>query len=640
MYRVYSMQKAAGAWRGVVATAVVLALVTAGGWMLIRAKRGGRPVDLTEPGQTALPGIRLAKPMGWTESRKQVDVMDLLLLTEPSGDTGRVLLVATWPSGYAPARQLAFSLALRLGEAGLAFYPRPQAGQNASIGPLAGQQTPGVWRSEQKLGEVLARAVCSPSGRAVGVVLRCPGRIRHADEALVEAVSSSVTLDALHLTDQLDRQAKLTGIHFELPNGAWVVEPNHPDTARVEIVGRAGGKGDWRIAVQRTWPRADGGLASLVAAYRSEQLKDMSPAKDIERKPAGVNTAWQTAERIPEDLPASLQTSLEVWAVQHRKGDAALIVGRSPGTLSEFLHTACEQIARSLRLTPAPLVVDETEAERLGARIVADVSDRGLDHWWRRSESEGWFLLEAWSDHGFLWEHRAPSESDSPRARYDGGSLTLTQRHIASTKRNWEDQVRWSVDSDGVGFRFEQRIPPSGEGDKPIHLSDSRRPAARELVHYITIGAQRYQAALPTPPNFLPDPLLKLGIWRVAREEAGRSAIFTGVARSEKMLHRRLCRSLGRLDGQDDGQGGAVYGATVRMDYETSPTRYTFAEDGRMIRMTRGEWYVIRRASRSDIEDQLGASTVADALKRWREARWLQTNARKPAPSTTTGRSR
>ncbi len=623
MYRVESFTKPAASWRGVVATAAVLIATTAIGWVLIRGKRSGVPVELTDPVNLASPAVRLTPPRGWADSVETTDGMTVVRYEEPATAGGRVFYVGSWPSSYMSGPQLSLALRGRVVRAGLGLYQPTEAGERAPIGPLPGWQVRGIWIGTDQQGEMLARAAWSPAGRVYMLALRCPGTVRRADRAFVDAVGQTLELTDLRLTDDLGRISESTGLHFELPPDARAVEPSAWSAPSVKVIAGPASGSDWQLTVYRTLPRPGNDLESLVAAYRTERLYDMSPASHLEQKVVGVNRAWRTGICLLEDLDEEFQSRVEVWAVQNRDGPTAMIVAESGGTSQKLLADVCEGIARSLRLTSSPLAPDEAEAERLGADIIAEIGRRGVGHWQGPSASESWFLVSVRGDIGFVWECRGTAEDGAGRVTYEGGGLTLRRYALGGGDASSVDLSRWSIDSDGSGFFFEQWIPPVGDKAEKVRLLDRRQTGSRELAHYINIEEQGYQGRLTTPDDFLPDPLLELAFYLVARRPAGEWALFAGVGSSERMLHRRICRSLGALPNQDDGEGGQVFGVAVRLDYDPTPTSYVFDSRSRVVRVNRGEHHVATRTTRSVVEDRLGPSTVSKALDRWRDARWL-----------------
>ncbi len=196
MYRVYSMQKPVHAWRGVVATAMLLVATAAAGWVLVERKRAERFVELDEPIDLRSPAVRLRVPRGWPGASEQLNQMAVALFVEPSVVMGRVLCVASWSSGQAPARQLAAELAWQLAPVGLQFHHRAVGARDAPLASLDGWQVRGVWRGRRGPGDVLARVACTSAGRAYGLVLRGPGSLGSADEALFDAICASVELNA------------------------------------------------------------------------------------------------------------------------------------------------------------------------------------------------------------------------------------------------------------------------------------------------------------------------------------------------------------------------------------------------------------------------------------------------------------
>jgi hypothetical protein len=636
MYRVYSQQKPAPAWRGPVATALILMACVGAGWLLIERKQAGRPVGLDEPADLEGMHLRLRPPKGWPKDTRQVGEIDVTTFEEPTRGPGRTLWVMSWAAGYAPAMQRSIVLQPKLARVGLGLYHPSGLGGPAPLGPLAGWSAGGLWAGSKSQGSVLNRVAWSPNGRTYLITLSTPDRLRQADWQFVDAVCQSVEITNLRLTDDLQRAGEATGIQFALPTDARVVDPNDYETARVTLIGAPDGRDDWLIRVFRTWPRADGGLESLVAACRIEQIQDMTPARHIDEKHVGVNHAWHSSARLPEGWSRELQTGLEIWAVRHRDGPAAMIVGESPASSLEALRERCTAIARSLRLTSTPLTPNADEARRIGEQIVAEIRKNCIGHWWSRSKTESWFHLDIYGDRGFIWRRRGPAEADDGRPRrFEGGGISYVRYGVGRGRRDRDDVNRWWIDTDTTGFLFKQYVPPLDEDDKPVRLSDQRRPASDEVRHYIEVEAQRYQGTLTTPADFLPDPIFELGLYLVARRPAGQCALFTGMGSSEKMMIRRMCRSLGRLEGQDDGEGGPVYGVLAQLDYESTPTRYVFDEKGEVVRVERGSYYVALRSSRSAIEDRLDDASVVDkALQRWEKADWLRFGTQGSRPTT------
>jgi hypothetical protein len=306
-----------------------------------------------------------------------------------------------------------------------------------------------------------------------------------------------------------------------------------------------------------------------------------------------------------------------------------MIVAEAGAARQTSLRDTCEGIARSIRLAPSPLAPDAETIEQRGREIVRQIASKGLDHWWRPAKTESWFRLSVRGDPGFAWQFRRRARSKDGRTRYEGGTVT----HLRLTHRKGtlgrEDMIRWSIDADTVGFAFKQWMPSLGKEDKEIRLSDDREAGSRQVRHFIAVGAEGaegHQGALTTPENFLPDPIFELALHQVAQRPVGETVMFAGVGSSPRMLLRRICRSLGRLSDEDDGQGGPAFGVLVRVDYEPDVTRYVLDAQGQAVRSERGKQFTGVLASRSEVEDHLGAqgaSLVAKSLERWETARWL-----------------
>ncbi len=641
MYGTAPSEERTGHRRSVIVAALVLGVVTAGAWLLVRNRQVGRPVDLGEAIDLGPLVLRVRMPAGWTKTVKQASEANVALFDENGDETGRVLCLLSWPSSYAPGRQTSLGLWSKLRRIHLGHWRGGEGGCPAPLGPLSGWQLRGQWDNDAEDGEFISRVGWAPNGRAYVLALRSPRRLSRADQEAMEAICASVEIPDLRLTDRLEALSEATGIHFALPAGARVVEPDELKTALITIVAGEAEDHPWRIRVFRTWPRPDDDVAALVAAHRTEQWKDMSPLRHIEHKPVGVNDAWQTGTRFPKGWPAPYQASHEVWAVRHRSGLAAMILGESTGEEQKSLRATCDAIARSLRLTPSPLAPDEGQAVQLATDLLGQIARKGIDHWWTEAEADSWFLLSAGGRRGFIWQFRQNLTTGPRTGHFDGGGMTVIHYPVGKSYRNREDLQRWSVDADGDGFCFEQQIPPLAPDDTPVLIIDRREPGTQEGAHHLTLGQDRYDDRLTTPPNFLPDPLFELGLYLVARRPEGQSALFAGLGASEKMLHRRMCRSLGALPDDNGGRGERRCGVVVQIDYEPTPMTYVFDDRGRAIRVERGSHYVATRTTRSAVVDEFRTKVVERSLKSWKKMKWTtsQPASSQPATGTSTGPS-
>ncbi|MBN1342334.1 MAG: hypothetical protein JXQ73_06620 [Phycisphaerae bacterium] len=636
MHGVYSFQKPGVAWRGIVAAALILALSTAAAWLVVRHKRSGRPIELSEPVELKSLAVRVRVPKGWTRKDKKVEQVEAVLFKEPTQESPRLIGVISWPATYSPAHELALLQHNQLALIGVGILGGTEAGGAAALGPLRGWQLRGMWHATERQGVLATRTAWCPGNRAYLVVVRNVGALHSAEMTCINAICGSFEPVGLELSARLDERAAATGIHFDLPAGTSVVTPRRPSDETIDLIAGPTAKADWRIRIYRAWPRPGGDLEALVVAYRTEQLQDMSAGRHVEQESVGVNTAWRTGISYPKDLPKEFRSGVEVWAVRHRQGPAAMILGQSSGLGLTLLRNTCQGIARSFRIEPKQASFDEAAAERLGAETIAEIGREGIGRWWGHAEDESWYAVRARDETGFIWQHHRSAPPEAGKARFQGGGITLMRYVVVPHVHDRADLNTWWIDADADGFRFEQLIPGATRQDHPVRLVDRRRPGEQEVEHYITIEGQRYQGRLTTPGNFLPDPIMDLGLHRVAMRPQGDTAIFTVIGTSERMLHRRICRSLGKLPDEDDGQGGPVYGVTIRHDYDPTLGTYLFDERGAVLRVERGDHFTATRTTRMEIEDQFEAKTVAATLKAWNKTEWLSSKrpATASAPST------
>ncbi len=619
------------AWRAVVATAVVLVASLLTGWVVIRGKVSAPAIELGEPQVLETLGVRVALPVDWGRITKTLQGISFVEVTEPGEVSTRRLLLARWPSEYVPHRRLDRSWKLDFVEAGLGALHATADPEPRRLGPLVGWQSEGLWVDKRSREAAVVRVAWAPPGRVFLIAHLAPVPLKGPDRAFFERFADGIELPEVRLSEDLGAAGERVGIRLDVPSGAGVFGREAPSVARMDLVPTWSGSGDevsgsdWHVTVFRTWARDGDDLESLVTAYRAEQLHDLFLDEPVERVDAGVNTAWRSGARVPERWPADLQEALEVWAVRHRAGDAAMIVGRSPGARHAELRKRCESLARSLRLSKTGLVPTAEELDRNAAAIVREIGDKGLSHWWTEAEVTTWYAIRTAGRQGFGWSHRQRRQEAGRREKgFQGGGLNRIRFDLLGKLRHQDNLYRWWIDDGAEGFRFNQWLPAIDEEDRAIRLTDQRVAGDPRLSHYIRAGEQRYQGALETPETFLPDPVYQLGLFLLSQRSAGTAAGFSMVGSSERMLHRRVCRSLGRLEEDEDGRGGPVYGATARLDCEPTLSRYLFDRTGRLLRVEEGRGYTMEHASKAEIEDLFGdAAVVTEILETYHTSAWL-----------------
>lgn len=631
------------ACRAVVAAAVVLIVSLLVGWLVIRNKVAAPAVELAEPELLEPLGIRARLPVDWGRITKTVHGITLVELNEPGPAATRKMLLARWPSDYSQHRHLDRSWKWDFVEAGYGGLHATEELKPAHIGPLVAWQSEGLWVDQRSREGAIARAAWSPDGHAYLFVHLAPAPLRGSERKLFARLVENVELTDLALQDSLGDAGNRLGMHFDVPAGARVFRSEKHDAARVDLVPvwREGlddpAERDWHVVVFRTWARDGDDLESLVAAYRAEQLQDFFLNEPVEHVTVGVNEAWRSSTRMPERLPAELRVAMEVWAVRHREGDAAMIIGRAPGPQHASLRRRCESLARSLRLSGSELVPGDDQIDRTAAEIVAEIRDEGLSHWWTEGEVTTWYEIRASGRRGFGWYHRQRHDGGEGRGKgFEGGGLNRIRLGLLGAPRYQDNLYRWRIDDHADGFQFNQWLPAVDEDDRAIHLTDERPTDSDRVQHYIRAGEQRYQGGLETPETFLPDPVFQLGLFLLSQRSPGTVAGFSMIGSSERMLHRRICRSLGRIEDEQDGRGGPMFGATARLDCEPTTTRYLFDRNGRLLRVEEGLRYTMVQASKAEVEDVLDdPSVVADILETHRTTPWLGTGIDAP-PTTST----
>ncbi len=606
MYEVYVSERP-GRPRLAVALAAGLLLLTIGlAAGLIRHKQRAARVPLGASQRIGEWNFAVCPPDGWKRETPGEAPGEVGAIFREPGGSERTVAVLRGPfvGMPAPATYGATSF-----DDTVLWLTEAQTAKRASAEPAVFGSLPGVamqWiamRKRRTIEPVLGIVGVAPDGRVYGLLLRCPGALRRADEQLLRRLGEAVQFPGLEVTTDLNAAAATTGLRMQAPAGVRGSAVPCGPLRTLQLFSDPTGEKPWAMGISPMMIAPGRTAKAILADIVRNMTEDPNLADTVEAVKLREREAYRVrfdARQFPWDG--------EMWVVPLDAGRAVVLDGRDDGPDSD-LESVCRTIAETIRAVE-PVAVDLAAAERRGVELLAEIRSKRLDAWfdeWVGADQE--FTIErAGKVEGYYrLRYSRPREARGGRWRVESEvRRSLSDGHTLTYKR----EAR--VDHDGVGYELAEarRVDPPAVRPRirllaAFRYEEHRAAAGDRVQKTLRIEQDQHSGAFRVGPGFACDPVLQIVYWLAATDSQKRPVLVSTTDRFEAEILTQLIRPLGPQPVPDSRPERSVPAVFVQSDSAVDGYTIYFDGDGRMLYVDFGANGVFRRSGEGEADDVL-----------------------------------
>jgi len=561
-----------------------------------------RPVTLG-PAQPVpgLENVTIAWPSGWqrTDLSGGPGVIVAAASEKPSqGPAKRVLLLLVKRVGRRFVPPAAANLSLLAAVRGRLNPARLDSGGPATAGGLPAFDVQGPLVYKRQPYRMLFRALCDPSGRAIGLMLLSLTDSPAAAQNLLEAVAASLelsiewrepseALQELGLDSRPVTQDLRAFVH-RLP----VAEP-----VRVTFMAKApsGQADEWAIDLWTSWKAKGQNLQDMAASFlRRERFaaKGSMQGKWVEHEGARI---WKIPVERWRGASADLARWLYLRELPGRRVAWALGTWTSRNNAErivlELLASVTPQAGRNGRYEQAVRRAQDLLSE-LSSGLLAQYyeANAGREQWFEYRPADG--KISGFAARSVLIQGDRLSEAES---------LFLGETH-----RSRYEASGWTRDDLSAFEYTEQLRHPAGPNAPQRRLAYRKAGPDAPIAVTVRFGQEPpINGQFRTIEPFLPDPALKAAASAVARSRA-MPVLFRCVGSAVEVPEAVELRGFGEQEVQVHGQPIRAFACEVRYNTSDTATLYLFDRDSKLIGSIWPSGASLMRTSAERIKDRFG----------------------------------
>ena len=382
------------------------------------------------------------------------------------------------------------------------------AREPARIGAFDGVQVRRI-REFELLGEyhreeTLYRLAMSPRGDEISVEYFPLRELTQGDLALLDEICAAVRLDGVSLDTNGALSQARAGLEFEVAANWRVFGADFAEVPGVYIQTSQNGAPTWGLGVFRTWLSPERGASELLADLAWEDWRTPREQVRISSTRTSDGTISVLHGMEPSEAGAMMTAVRLVESSQTR---AAMIFTFSAGRHFAAAEQAAAELAQTLRIRPEGFVDDIEGARRVGATLVRELQNGGIQQMWGQDEQVR-FFGRADTPAVLIRDGRAPSG-----AGYCG-NVTYVFAGVDAGRR-----IEWTVGRDGLAYTWQmEELDERGNLER---VRDRREGAQSGVVRTRDTGATPRSVSYAVGARFVNPPLEELSELWVSRQESG-----------------------------------------------------------------------------------------------------------------------